>query len=146
MSFRVARRCAGHWRMANAHYSDDVTILSPAELWRRIPPKHLVQDENLGRLRPSTAAFEDHPNGSPMSVALADVVIGTGRTPLGLLAGLEAYALASITAGLARECGQGVSREPLPNEPAHAVVFGRKTDRTRKRFSLECHWVVPPPE
>jgi hypothetical protein len=34
-------------------------------LWRRIPPFHFFFDENLGRNRPSTAAFEDHPDGTP---------------------------------------------------------------------------------
>ena len=50
---------------------DDPTIPDLAELWRRIPPWHLVKDDNLGRVRPSSAAFDNHPNGSPMSVLLA---------------------------------------------------------------------------
>ena len=53
------------------HYSDDPTIPDDAELWRRIPPWHFFHDANLGQIRPWSAAFEDHPNGSPMSVLLA---------------------------------------------------------------------------
>jgi len=53
------------------HYSDDPTIPDDAERWRRIPPWHFFHDENLRQIRPSSAAFEDHPNGSPMSVLLA---------------------------------------------------------------------------
>jgi hypothetical protein len=52
-------------------YIDDPTISDETELWRRIPPWHFFHDENLGRIRPSSAAFENHPDGSPMSVLLA---------------------------------------------------------------------------
>jgi len=131
--------------MANAEYSDDRTISNNAELWRRIPPKHIVYDENRGRVRPSTAAFDDHSNGSPMSVLLGEVVVGSGRTALEALAAHQGYSLASITAGMARQCTQAVAREPLPDEPAHGVVVGSKTDKVRKKFAYGCTWIVPPP-
>ncbi len=128
--------------MAGGEYSNDPTIADDAELWRRIHPDHIFYDENKGRWRPSTAAFENHPNGSPMSVLLGEMVLGSGRGPLDILTGYEGYALASITAGLARQCNQGVAREPLPDEPAHAVVFGEKTYGVRKRFACDCGWAV----
>ena len=132
--------------MENGGYRDDPTILDEAELWRRVPSWHFVQDENLGQIRPSKAAFDNHPNGSPMSVVLAHVVAETGRGPDAVLAGHKGFALAAITAGLARECQQGVAREPLPNEPAHAVVFGKKTNGVKKRLARGARWVVPPPD
>jgi hypothetical protein len=64
-------------------YVDDASIADGAELWRRIPSWHFIYDENLGRMRPSTAAFEDHPNRSPMSVLLADVIFRGGRDAVG---------------------------------------------------------------
>ena len=64
--------------------------------------------------------------------------------PASVLLGLEGFALASITAGLARECGQGVSRDPTDDEPAHALVFGKKTGSVRGRFAKECRWVIEP--
>ena len=130
--------------MGNGEYSDDSTILDEAELWRRIPPWHFVKDENVGQVRPSKAAFDNHPNGSPMSVVLADAVIESGRGPGAVLTGHEGFALAAITAGLARECQQGVAREPLPDEPAHAVVFGRKTDSVKKKLARGSRWIAPP--
>ena len=30
------------------------------------------------------------------------------------------------------------------NEPAHAEVFGKKTDSVRKRFARAAVWVIPP--
>ena len=130
--------------MENGEYHDDPTILDEAELWRRIPPRHCVKDENVGQVRPSKAAFNNHPNGSPMSVVLADRVTESGRDPSAVLAGHAGFALAAITAGLARQCEQGVAREPLPDEPAHAVVFGKKTDSVKKRLARGSRWVVPP--
>ena len=130
--------------MGNAGHVDDPTISDAAELWRRISPKHFVLDENRNLVRPSSAAFDDHPNGSPMSVFLADEVTQTGRGPLAVLANHHGFALASITAGLARACGQGVARDPLPHESAHGVVFGRKTDSVRRTLAMGSRLVVSP--
>lgn len=127
--------------MAFNAYSDDPSIPDDAELWRRIPPWHFVDDENLGQIRPSSAAFEDHPDGSPMSVILG----GEGRDLQEALVGHQGFALASITAALARELGLGVARDPRPDEPAHAVVFGRKNKRISRRLAKGSSWVVLPP-
>lgn len=80
-----------------------------------------------------------------MSVLLADAVVASGREPVDVLAGYQGFGLASLTAGLARRCSQGVARDPLPDEPAHAVVLGDKTGAVRKRFARDCYWVVLPP-
>jgi hypothetical protein len=96
--------------MAFADYSDDPTIPDDAELWRRIPPWHFVDDGNLGQIRPSSAAFEDHPDGSPMSVLLA---VEAGD-PQRALAGHQGFALASITAALARGAGVRCRKRSSP--------------------------------
>lgn len=127
--------------MAGPKYTDDQTIQNDDELWRRVPPWWLVSDEMLSQPRISSAAFDDSPNGSPMSVVLAN----ESRGPESVLEGHKGFALVSITAGLARECSQGVAREPLREEPAHAVVFGKKTKAVQRRFAQEANWVVPPP-
>lgn len=127
-------------------YSDDTSISDAAVLWRRVPPRHFVFDENLGKLRPSKAAFDDHPNGSPMSIVLADLVVVSGRGPQDILIGHDRFALAAITAGLARSKSQGVAKDPLPEEPAHGVVFGNKTDSVRRTFAKNTTWVIPPPD
>jgi hypothetical protein len=124
-----------------ADYSDDPTIPDNAELWRRIPPWHFVDDRNSGQIRPSSAAFEDDPDGSPMSVILGGEAGDLQRA----LAGHQGFALASITAALARGVGLGVAKDPLPDEPAHAVVFGRKNKRISRRLAVGARWIVPPP-
>src|SRR5882724_4978871 len=130
--------------MSAAEYAKDKTILDEADLYRRIPPNQIVRDENQGILRPSSQAFEDSRDGTPMSVVLADVLSAAGRAPESVLIRLEGFALASITAGLARDCGQGVARDPTDDEPAHALVFGKKTGSVRGRLAKECRWVIEP--
>ena len=127
--------------MAESGYPDDPTIPDSAELWRRIPPRHFFPDKNLGRVRPSSAAFDDDTDGSYMSVVLAAEVAG----PEAVLLGCQGYALASITTGLARECGQVISRDPLPENPAHALVVGSKPESVRRRMARGSLWVVEPP-
>lgn len=125
--------------------SDDSSVLDSASLWRRIPPWHFVFDHNLSCYRPSSAAFNDHPNGTPMSVVLGDDVRAAGRTSESALTGCAGFALASFTAGLARSTEQGIMRKPLPEEPAHAEVFGRKTNSVRRTLAKGCTWVIAPP-
>jgi hypothetical protein len=129
---------------ATPAYIDDLSIGSDAQLWRNIPPWHVVDDANRGGKRISKAAFDDHPNGTPMSVVLGDDVVAAGREPSSVIANLEGFCLASVTAELARSLNQGIVRSPLAVEPAHAEVFGNKTDSVRKRFAREAHWIIPP--
>ncbi|MGH9202193.1 MAG: hypothetical protein ACRD2A_13270, partial [Vicinamibacterales bacterium] len=96
---------------------DDRTIPDAATLWRRIHPDWWVLDKKTGNRRLSTAAFDNAPDGSPMSVGLADEMPGTEA----LLAGYEGYGVAAFTAsvrcraqmrGRDGSCACG-SRDPL---------------------------------
>lgn len=133
--------------MSDEQYTDDPTISGDSILWRRIIKEQIVEDQNRGIKRPSSAAFNNHPNGTPMSVALEDVFYKeTSKNPSDYLKGHDnVVALASFTAGFARELKQGITRSPLPNEPAHAEVFGEKPRRIRKAFANKSQWVIPPP-
>jgi hypothetical protein len=131
--------------MANDQFTDDSSIPDDARLWRRVPPWHFIFDDNLGRVRPSKAAFDDDENGSPMSVVLADLVLESGRGPEHILIGHDRFALAEITAGLARSKQQGIVRDPVPEEPTHALVFGKKTASVTRALAKGSVWVVPPP-
>lgn len=133
--------------MEGGSYVDDCTILDEAELWRRIPLNcnWIVQDDNMGTLRVSSAAFNDSRDGSPLSVQLADVVTESGRTAEDVLAAYPGYTMAAITAGNARSNKQGVARTPTPDEPAHASVFGKKTGAVKSGLAKSARWVIPPP-
>ena len=130
--------------MADPLYLDDKTVMDDAALWRRIHPRWAVKDDNEGGWRVTSAAFSDSPDRSPLSVLLADVVTVTGRAPADVLIQFEGYFLAAFAAGTARELGQGVARTPIPEEPAHASVFGRKTDAVRRKLAQAARWVIAP--
>ena len=126
--------------MADVRYHDDPTIPDEAEIWRRIPPWHFYHDDTLGRMRPTKAAFDDDPDGEPMSAILAT----EAGDPTAALAGHEGFALAAVTAGVARQCGLMIVRDPLPEEPAHVLIVGHKTAGIMRRLARAAQWVVLP--
>jgi hypothetical protein len=128
--------------MDSTNYEDDPTIADGEILWRRVCPTWIVPDSNLGGRRLSSQAFENSKDGSPMSVFLAALVLRSGRGPADLV--FPGYGMVSITAGLARVSGQRVCRDPLPEEPAHALVAGPKPKSVRYRFLDAMKWVVDP--
>ena len=73
-----------------------------------------------------------------------EIVWETGRTDVDVLSGFEGYSLASLTAGQARSCDQGVARDPLQDEPAHAFLFGKKTKTSKRCIARSTEWVISP--
>src|ERR1700723_3107565 len=131
------------------NFPDDPAIENDADLLRRIPSYHFFQDNNSGLIRPSSAAFEDDEDGEPMSVYLATVLEEARREEDCLLAGHSGYALAAITAGMAREKNQTVHPDPQPEEKSHAVVCGDKRSGgqkcPKKTLAKGARWVIAPP-
>ncbi len=107
---------------------------------------HLVPDGSTGGIRISSAAFDDSRDGSPMSVDLEKEMLRWGKNADSTLQGFEGFALASLCAGVVRSLNQGVFRDPLPDNPAHALVFGEKTKSVRKKMAKQAAWAVPPPD
>ena len=130
--------------MAGTPYIDDPTIRNGETLWRRIFPGWIVPDDNEVGWRVSSAAFDDSPDGSPMSVLLADVVEATNRTADDVLTGFEGYGLTVLVAGFVRSLKQGIARTPEPHEPAHASVFGSKTPKVKRALARASTWVHLP--
>jgi len=127
----------------SAEYEDHPSILDGELLWRRIPPWHIVEDKNMGRLRPSTGAFEDEPGtGHPMSVGISSLC---PNGPADMLVGFDGFALVQFTARFARDLGLLIVSDPQPGEPWHALV-GKKTKTVKKAFArLSDPWIIPPP-
>jgi|SRR3954471_16831323 len=126
--------------MARGATDDDATVLDDEILWRRVPPWHVVPDQNRVGRTVSSAAFDDDTDGNPMSVVLA----GGADGPEAVLVGHEGFGLAGFRVSLARELGLGVRRDPTESEPAHAVVVGRKSHGVRKRLRAGSRWVLRP--
>ena len=127
--------------MVDTPQVDDLSIGESDELLRRIPAYHIIFDHNLGRERPTSAAFEDSPDGTPMSVVVRKDI----EDPASVVAEHENFSLAELTAGEVRVRKQGVCRFPKMGEPGHAHVFGKKTDSTRKFFATTCRWIIRAP-
>lgn len=112
---------------------------------RRVPPKQFIFDQNMGRLRPSSATFEDDDDGSPMSMYRRTVIDATGGNVERVMVGHVGYGLVGLSAGDLRSRDQTVHSDPLNNEPAHAVICGPKTESNRKFFYRRSVWVIAPP-
>lgn len=129
--------------MTESRSVNDPSISDEADLWRRISPEWIILDENLGRQRVTSKAFQNL-EGDNLSVLLEQIVRETGRTADDVLENLSGYSLAAVTAGQARALGQGVVRAPEPDEPAHCHMVGKKGKGTRKKLASAARWVIPP--
>ena len=127
------------------NFPDDPAVADEVKLLRRIPERHFHFDNNLGRIRPSSAAFEDDQDGDPMSVYRQDVIESEKGDIERVMIGHEGYGLASLTAGQVRSKLQTVFPAPLPDESSHAKVCGPKPRGTRRCFSRQAAWVIAPP-
>ena len=114
-------------------------------LLRRIHPTNMRGE---GGTRPSSNAFEDSGDGSPMSVYVESIILRLGYQPIDVLSGYPSHGLVSFTVGLIRELDwDAILRGGTPGDPfgdAHSAVVGDKSPRPpRKRLALECdirHW------
>ena len=120
----------------------EAQLESQAVIWRRVPPAWIVNDENLGRRRPTSAAFDDHRDGTSMSMYIA----GAGNTVDDVMKGHDGYALASVTFDQLSRKNLRVIHDPLPGFPSHVEVVGRKTKRIKSDLAKEAAWVVLPPQ
>lgn len=136
-------------------YKDDSSIADDVLLVRAISPLWVVWEETC---RLKSEAFQDYPErrlhvvdvpAVAMSVALL-VVLEEHDRPIeaALMRFSEDYGLATLTAGEARECGQGIVRWPTAEEPWHAMVFclegQKRTKRQRKCLSQRANLVKEP--
>jgi hypothetical protein len=125
-------------------------VPAEAALWRRVPDIHWV-DDGKGGLRPSSAAFDDDPEGSPTSVIVA-AESSLGRCLDPVRNHRLRFAVAAFPAGAALERGLSVKRDPTDVEPAHALVVGDKTRSVRNHLVRASVWAhapgvpYPPPD
>ena len=118
-------------------------VTADARLWRRVPEWHWVDDGKGGR-RPSSAAFEDDPDGSPLSCTVAaESTLAKAFDPV--RAREEAFALAEFPASVAFDKGQSIVRDPTPEEPAHVVLVGKKSKSVGRALAKASVWAWPPP-
>jgi hypothetical protein len=117
---------------------DDPNIARHEVLLRRLQPDWIVPG-NDGCMRIASAAFKHE-----MSIVFYTLLRNQGRSVEDALSGYSDNSLCSITAGLARDLGQGVVYDvDPPNDPAHGLVLGKKTKGVANRFAREATWIIP---
>jgi hypothetical protein len=124
---------------AQADNSDNA-VADDAKLLRRVHPKQLVCDKNLGRCRPASGAFKD----KEMSVDAETILHANGLDWRFSLRHSPGFSLVRFPAREARAKGLRVVHRPRPPEqpdnPAHTEVIGT-TDAIARHFALVCEWV-----
>lgn len=116
---------------------DDGSIPDDAGLLRRIRPDQVVPDENLGGLRPSSAAFKD----LEMSVDAEPILVANGQDWRFTLQGYAGYSLARFVAHKPRSLGLPVIHKPQDKNPAHTEVHGKKTRSNAREIADSSQWV-----
>lgn len=128
---------------------DDPTVLNDDRLLRRVQahPNQLVTETD-GSKRPSSAVFKDR----ELSINIESVMVAQGRSPEDTLAGFSGWYLTSITAGEVRsydrvkgESHPIVRDADPPNDPAHGLVIGRKSNAFANAIRRSHKWIVAPP-
>src|SRR5262245_61561436 len=109
--------------MAEPPYVDDPTISDDDLVLRRIPKTQRVDDPKTPTgSRPTTGAFDDSVDGSPLSMSLASECVN----PRALIEGMADAGVVAVSVRQLRALGQGVVRDPTEADPAHVLVFGHK--------------------
>jgi hypothetical protein len=106
------------------------------QLLRRIRPDQIVDDGNTGKRRPSSAAFKD----PKMSVDAESILKSQGLDYRFSLSKHPGYSLARFPAAAARAKNLSVEHQPEPENPAHAVVLGKKTQGIANYLVSVCEW------
>jgi hypothetical protein len=129
--------------MPDNQYPDNPSIKDTDQILRRIHPSHWIRDSNLGKIRPTSQAFKDSSDGTPMSINLNNLL----KSPEEAIEGYPGHLLVSFTAGFARHTlNQRVGPEPLPEDPSHGYVAGDKGKSNREKFANSADWVIKPAE
>jgi hypothetical protein len=119
---------------------DDPSIPNADRLFRRVRPNQL-RSEPDGSQRPTSAVFKN----SELSVNIESLMIEQGRPPEDTLTNFPNEFLTSIIAGNVRVHGYPIVKDTAPpNDPAHGLVLGRKTNAFANAMVRAHRWIVAP--
>lgn len=127
--------------MAPHSRQDDASMSDDTRLFRRVHPKQIVPDEDTGLARVSTGAFKD----AELSFQIESILRQHNLDPAYCLKSNPQHSLVSILAGQCRQLAQIVCQHPLPLDPAHGLVLGKKTNhKILDGLREAAQWVIPP--
>lgn len=129
--------------MAEDERIDDESIPNTDRLFRRVTPNQL-NDNPDGTKRPSSAVFKT----TELSVNIESLMIEQGRLPENGLEGYPNNYLTSIIVCDVRSFGYPIVKDTKPPEdPAHGLVLGKKSDGFAKKMAKNLStWIVEPPK
>lgn len=127
--------------MTNRNFIDDATIPDSARLFHRVHLNYIVPGQS-GEARISSGLFKKK---TELSIVIEPVLAQAGRQHGDCLRGYPLCKLVALAASICRQNQQAVARDPTPEEPAHGVVFGKKTDAVARALSSAAEWVIPNP-
>jgi hypothetical protein len=118
---------------------DDVSIGNDDRLLRRIRPDDVFVEPETGQRRPSSATFISKSN-------IISVDLATLTTPEKALGNYPSHILVEIDVGTVRSLGCKVVRDPQPDNPSHALLYGsgpdgRMTKSQAREIVSRCKWV-----
>lgn len=112
----------------------DAPLSSDTEVLRRIPPNNVKNPSG----RPNSWCFKPKKEENGLSVD----VLEADNTPdncilraSGTLGEDEEYGIVSLKVGDVRALGLDVMRDPLPDNPHHALIVGKFTDSKSKNLA-----------
>jgi hypothetical protein len=111
---------------------------------RRVPSIWVVEGDD--GLRPSSQAFNNDPEGGPMSGYLDGLFARLGLERHQVVEGMSGFFVAGLTVGFLVREQQEVRHDPIDPpkhccDPAHAGVSGSKANKRRARFAKSARWV-----
>jgi hypothetical protein len=121
---------------------DDPSIPNTDRLFRRVRSNQLFKESD-GTHRPTSAVFKN----LELSVNIESLMIAQGRPPEDTLAGFPDDFLTCIKAGDVRTYGHPIVKDTdPPNDPAHGLVIGKKTNSFANAMVRSHVWIVSPPK
>lgn len=118
--------------ITNTDHSAKQLISDNESLWRRIAAPWITPGE-IGTYCTSSAAFK----GVDISVDIASK--STPERSIKTSAGLVGF-LAKVPISL----GYPVLEDPIPENPAHALIKGKIRRRHAKLLANACQWIIEP--
>jgi hypothetical protein len=121
---------------------DDPSIPCTDRLFRRVRSNQLFIEPD-GSHRPTSAVFKN----TELSVNIESLMVAQGRPPEDTLTNFPGDFLTSITAANVRAHKYPIVKDTEPpNDPAHGLVLGRKTNTFANAMVRAHRWIKAPPK
>ncbi len=122
-------------------HDQDKSVEINETVTRRISPRFIIYDPNLGDYRPTSQAFQNSESNHPMSVGIRSML----KSPEEDLIGYNDMSLVELDVKLLRALAQGVCKCPTRHCPWHGLACGNKTGSVRSAISKSARWLVRRP-